>query len=259
MVEVIKSLQTRGRLPHGLMLVGGTHQSRRLVAMELTKTLVCDQGNACGQCGPCLRITSGQSESLLLVEPDGQNIKLEQAKLILEFFSLASVSKARVVIIDPANLLNQQAANSLLKLVEEPPPHSHILCLTPSSTLMLPTLRSRLQSLRLPFAQEVSSEGEDSEELANVAERGLKGLFEGRRELWSELVDCAKNKETALFLTRALQRKLRTLVVEPATGSSSERSQLMNWWRGLYQIELDILANMDRTLLFENFYYQVKS
>ena len=258
MVEVIKGLIERQRLPHGLMFVGGTATTRRSQALYVAQILVCDIGTGCGQCGPCLRIQSGQSESLLLVEPDGQNIKLEQAKLILEFFSLTSLSKARVVILDPAHLLNQQAANSLLKLVEEPPPKSHIFCLTPSSTLMLPTLRSRLQTFRLPFSSEENrvASDEDQSELLKVAETGFRGLIEGQRTLWSELVDYAKDKESALFLSQTLQKKMRQQIV--ASGSVIENSELMNWWRGLYQIENDILANMDRTLLFENFFYRVK-
>jgi hypothetical protein len=88
------------------------------------------------------------SESIMLVEPDGASIKIEQARDILQFISLRRIGRARVVIIDQAHLLNPQAANSLLKSLEEPPDGTYFFLVTSVPASILATIRSRSQQVR---------------------------------------------------------------------------------------------------------------
>lgn len=249
--QKLLALVESGRLPHGVALVGGTQEERRALAIRLAQRLVCEKENACGGCGPCNRVASGSSEALLTVEPDGAQIKLEQAKLILDFLSLKQVSKARLVIIDPVQLLNPQAANALLKSLEEPPAGSYFICLCPSVSLLLPTFRSRLQAFRLPYRVERLELAEGEIRAATV--KAFHGLSRQDRAAWSDLVDFVKDKESALAISRNLQQLSRQAVVESGMGGDA---RILDWWRGFFQMEMDILANLDRTLLFENFYYQ---
>ncbi len=110
---------------------------------------------ACGVCGSCQRVARRESESLLWLEPEGAQIKLEQAHQLLEFLSLKSWGESRVVILAGADALSPQAANALLKILEEPPENSFVLLLASQLAAVLPTLRSRSQVLRF---QPLSSE-----------------------------------------------------------------------------------------------------
>lgn len=163
-VERFLAAQKAGRLPHTFLFTGAHGIGKKLTALALAQVLICENSDqACGLCSSCLRIyrlaqdtgaltakkdkaeTSQGTESLLVVEPERTVIKVEQAREIVEFLSLRSIAKHRVVIIDGAELLNQQAANSLLKVLEEPPAGTFFFMIAPSPSQVLPTLQSRSQ------------------------------------------------------------------------------------------------------------------
>jgi DNA polymerase-3 subunit delta' len=154
------------RLPHTFLLVGPSGVGKKLTAFALAQALVCENSTqACGVCGACVRISklamatkkgeaSHSTESVLLIEPERSMIKIDQAREIIEFLSLRSVTR-RAVIIDSAETLNPQAANSLLKVLEEPPMGSYFFLIAPGPSQVLPTLRSRSQIVRFsPLAPE---------------------------------------------------------------------------------------------------------
>lgn len=155
----LKSLEN-GTLPHAYLFVGPSGVGRKATALALAQAFLCEKSpKVCGVCGSCLRVTSfvshkitkasptaGQgTESLLVIEPEKNQIRIDQARQILDFLNLKSVSKNRVVIINGAELLNPQAANSLLKSLEEPPEGTYFFLIAPSPAHVLSTLRSRSQ------------------------------------------------------------------------------------------------------------------
>ncbi len=150
--------EIRGRLAPTLLFSGPSGVGKRLFALALAQNLVCENlrsseltnlgPRACGECGACQRIEKGQSESLLVVEPDGAQIKIEQARDILQFISLQKLGRARIIIIDQAHLLNNQAANALLKSLEEPPAGTYFILVTALAPSVLATIRSRTQTVR---------------------------------------------------------------------------------------------------------------
>ena len=79
----------------------------------------------------------------MIVEPDGPQIKIDQARSVLEKLSMRSLTENRVIILDQAQSLNPQAANSLLKMLEEPPAGTFFFMIAPTQSGLLPTLRSR--------------------------------------------------------------------------------------------------------------------
>lgn len=134
------------RLASSFLFVGPDGVGRKRVARALAQAWACEKSNeACGFCSSCLRVASHQSEAVLEIEPDKNQIKIEQAKSILDFLSLQSLTKSRMVIIDSAHLMNPQAANALLKSIEEPPPNTYFILIAPSTSHVLPTIRSRSQ------------------------------------------------------------------------------------------------------------------
>ncbi len=150
-IEPLLMAHEKGRLASGLLFAGPSGVGKKFAARGLAQVLVCERGNpreACGECGPCIRVEKGQSEDLLEIAPDGANIKVEQVRDIIQFISLQKLGRARVVIIDQAHLMGPQAANALLKSLEEPPPGTYFILVTASAGAMLATIRSRTQLVR---------------------------------------------------------------------------------------------------------------
>jgi replication-associated recombination protein RarA len=89
-----------------------------------------------------------QTENIFFVSPDGAQIKIEQAREAMHFLSLGREGRKLIMIFDQAQLMGPQAANALLKSVEEPPPGVHFIFLSPSPAMLLSTIRSRSQVVR---------------------------------------------------------------------------------------------------------------
>ncbi len=145
--EIIGKLVTsfeQGKPGQTYLFVGPAGIGKRLTAMGLAQALLCPQSpRGCGKCPSCFRISQGSHEGLKVVEPTGAQIKMEQAKEVIEFLSLKSITGHRVIIIDQAQNLNPQAANSLLKTLEEPPEGTFFFLIAPSVAGLMSTIRSR--------------------------------------------------------------------------------------------------------------------
>ena len=138
--------QENQRLAGVYLFAGPSGIGKKSTAWALAQVYLCQvSGVACGECPSCLKVAKKQSENVFYVEPAGQQIKTEQAHEILRFLSLKAWSGKRIVIIDQVQALNPTAANTLLKTLEDPPPETQFFLIAPSSSSVLPTLRSRCQ------------------------------------------------------------------------------------------------------------------
>lgn len=141
--KMVESFE-QGKPGQTYLFVGPTGIGKKLTAMGLAQALLCPQSpRGCGKCPSCFRISQGSHEGLKVIEPSGAQIKMEQAREVIEFLSLKSLTGNRVVIIDQAQNLNPQAANSLLKTLEEPPPGTFFFLIAPSVAGLMATIRSR--------------------------------------------------------------------------------------------------------------------
>ena len=158
------------RVPGALLFAGATGVGKRLFALELAKTLNCLSPTAtleaCDVCGACLRIETltrpaeriANAETAIIwsdhkdvgmLVPDGRFIKIEQAREVeREANFRPAEGRRRVFIIDDADRLNESAANALLKILEEMPATTHFMLITSRPDALLPTIRSRCQTLR---------------------------------------------------------------------------------------------------------------
>jgi len=137
------------RLPHALLLYGRPGLGKHAFAMQLAQTLLCagpHTGSACGRCHGCRLFVAGTHPDVSVIElaEGAKSITIDQIRALGEFLSLRPHTAARkVVIISPADAMNLNSANALLKLLEEPPLGS-ILLLVSSHPARLPaTVRSR--------------------------------------------------------------------------------------------------------------------
>lgn len=288
-----------GRLPHAMAFTGPSGIGKKAFAWATAQALVCEvpERAPCGECGACRRVDNRQSESVLLLEAEKGAIKLESARQAVEFLSLRVIGRARVVIIDGAQTLNPQSANALLKSIEEPPERTYFILIVPEISQLIATLRSRVQVMRFaPLSEKIlrslgepapdwllrSAQGsfERLESLRDPAAQEIRAQVlkylsdatAGRREGLDEILNLTRDREAALKATHFLQQLLRDWsALESGDAIHSDLSaQLAGLprfapekrvllWRKAFQMELDLVANVDRGLIFENFHYQARN
>lgn len=141
--KILESFES-GRPGQTFLFVGASGIGKKLIATGFAQALLCEKNRrACGRCGSCLRVASGHHEAMLTVAPEGPQIKIDQAREIINKLSFKSMSENRVILIDEAQTLNPQAANSMLKILEEPPAGTFFFLMAPTQAGLLPTIRSR--------------------------------------------------------------------------------------------------------------------
>lgn len=145
-----------GRLPHALLFNGHAGTGKRLLAQALAAYLLCTQPNknkACGTCKGCQLLAAGSHPDLMQLEPEEKSrvIKVDQIRALKNFSSqTAQLNGYKVIILQPADSLNINAANALLKDLEEPPGKTLFLLVSDQAEQIVATIRSRCQRLHFP-------------------------------------------------------------------------------------------------------------
>ena len=140
-------------LPHAYIFYGPGGVGKRTLALILAKSLNCLKlkDDCCDRCRSCYKIDQGLHPDVRLLLPGGKvSISIEQMRgeIRRTIYLKPLEGKRRVYIIDEAEKMTPEAANSLLKTLEEPPPAALLILLTTSYPSLLPTIRSRCQALR---------------------------------------------------------------------------------------------------------------
>jgi len=138
-----------GRVSHAYLFVGPEGVGRETVALSFFWYLVCEKKQACGECRPCLKFLKGLHPDFHILEPSGKSIKIEQIRNLEAKLQLHPVeSKYRLILLPAAETLTREAANALLKSLEEPPPQTIFVLIAQTPESLLPTIVSRCQLLR---------------------------------------------------------------------------------------------------------------
>jgi len=194
-VEVFRRSVRSGKTSHSYIFEGIPGCGRRKAALVLIQALFCTAvaDDACGVCPSCRKISSGNHGDIHFVEPlpDKRDISVDQLRELQRGLSLRPYEAPRkACILEPAERMSVNAANSLLKTLEEPPGNALIILLTENADMLLPTIRSRCQLIRFsPLSSEnVRLLLERSGVATDVAEL-LAPLSEGSMQRAADLDD----------------------------------------------------------------------
>jgi len=151
----LRRVADAGTVPAAILFLGPAGIGKRTLAEAFAARLLCAApggGDACGACAQCTRLAAGTHPDLRLVarEAERRDLRIEQVRELTRWLALQPLMAARKVgLVDDAHCLNEHGQNALLKTLEEPPGASVLLLVATSAALVLPTVRSRCQPIRL--------------------------------------------------------------------------------------------------------------
>ncbi len=250
---------------HAYLFLGLAGSGKLTTALQFAKALNCENtqpDGACDECPICSAIEHGNSPDVSVWSPDGQNTKIDQMREMREMASFRPVrARYKVNIIEKGDTLNEESANAILKLVEEPPSYViNIICYE-NAAAVIPTIRSRCFTVRFTSAGEtelaqrlVSDYATDETQARLVASisQGLPGRaiglladfehFVSERKVMIKVAEVAGRKMAAAALK--LAELMRTEVEKAEDEKKKDRSA-----REVTTANLDILALWYRDLM----------
>ena len=144
----------QNRIPQALLITGKSGLGKQHLADLFTASLLCakpqDNGLGCGHCDSCLLVDAETHPDFILIKPDepGKAITIGQIRSLVTLLTLKPQFESyRVVIVSPADLMNNAAANAFLKCLEEPTERTVILLITDKPARLPATIVSRCQKL----------------------------------------------------------------------------------------------------------------
>ena len=257
------TLQQR-RQSHAYLLSGPPHVGKMAMAINLSQAVNCLEGPGapCGTCTQCTRIAAGLHADISILVP-GQGEEGRSPKTVIGINAIKELihrvslnpyeGSSSVVIIDGAESMSDDAANALLKTLEEPPPQVMFLLLTANEGAVLPTIRSRCQRMVLvPLSRDAmvqrlvsghQTTPEQAEHLFRLSRGCLGwaiGALDDAQVLEQRQADLEKMQET---LDAGLETRF-TYANEIATLFGSDRDAAkdllalwLRWWRDLLLIK----------------------
>lgn len=157
-INEFQEILKQKKLAHAYLFEGGNTKSRKDFAIFLAQSQYCTNLNdnlPCGKCIACQNIVLGDNPDVLEINTDKKSIGVDEVKYFKDAMSRGAVSgKTKILIINDAEKMTTQAANNLLKFIEEPEGNVLIIMLTTFRSQILPTILSRVQSFKLADVDE---------------------------------------------------------------------------------------------------------
>lgn len=242
-IEQLKRTIKSKHLPSALLFSGIFGIGKSLIAVTFAKALFCkDSPEVCDKCIHCLKVNNRSHPDFFFIEPANEKILIDQVRSLqqdLQFHPLEGSCK--VAIINDAESMTESAANSLLKILEEPPPNTYFILVSGFIDSLLPTIRSRCQKIFFsPLSQDEIMEyliGRSGLEKGEASR--LASLSQGR--LGSILLDAPFVEEVLTKFKSVFKRSnAADLLALAESWSKEEKSSSI----------FDLLAGFYRDLLF---------
>jgi DNA polymerase III subunit delta' len=259
--ELLQRSCRHQRLSHAYLFRGPAGVGKKRAALAFAAALNCVgpvNQDSCGSCPSCRKFRSGNHPDFVTISPDGATIKINQIRELKQALGFPPHEAGRrIVLVADVHTMRREAANSLLKTLEEPPAHTILILTGDEASTILPTIISRCQVIpffALPYhevadaLQEAAIPSEAAATLAAVAEGSLgrakllaaQELLGRRREIIEQLLPLRADEPrtvTTIFDLAEQAAELKETLPELLT-------LLQIWLRDLVLLEAGMPASM---------------
>ena len=193
---LLREAVAKNKMGHAYLFRGPDGVGKKRTALTLAAYINCKSpldGDSCGRCTTCRKYFSGNHPDLILVEPDGAAIKIGQIRELKHQLTFPPLeAKVRVIVLEDIHTMRREAANSLLKTLEEPAPGNLLILTADPAGNVLPTILSRCQIISFgsldhkDMAQILMQENDMEESLAFTLAAVAEGSLGRAKLLWQE-------------------------------------------------------------------------
>lgn len=179
-IKLLSRTIEEGHVSHAYLFAGNDMGQLHSLALSFSACINCREGG-CGHCNVCKTTIGGIHPNVFVVEPEGNILRIEEISSLQRFMGMSAYGPGRkICIIKEAELMNGEAANRLLKTLEDPPdPGSVFILLSEDTTIMLPTIVSRCLVYKWKFEFDKSKDGEtEFHVLEKYLDGGLKKIID---------------------------------------------------------------------------------
>ena len=264
-MEFLQRAQKHERHSHAYLLVGPPQVGKRTLALEFARAISCTgTPKPCGQCRSCVLASRGHHPDIMTVRGEGAGgaILVDQIRAIRREASLSPMEgRHRIYVICNVHLANENAANALLKTLEEPPRHVLFLLTATAEELVPPTILSRCQVVRLqPLARQEVEDALIQRWAAPPEQATLLARLSGGRlgKALSMLQSKQPLERRAAVLDQLQELSVagwvtRFSAAEEIAGRSADIRELLEvwltWWRDMLFLHTGLrgqIVNIDR-------------
>ncbi len=254
----LKRLVAGQHMPHALLFAGPESVGKYLSAKTVAAALLCESDDApCGTCRSCRLAENESHPDLVIIRPDKQNIKIGEIRKMQKDLSLAPyMAQRRVAIIDEADKMRDEAANSILKTLEEPVGDVVFILITSKRYQLLDTIRSRCMLVQFgavgwdDLARELVRRGAD-EEAASLAARLSGGRFALAEEILTD--DGQSSRRAAIDMFFRVPTMAESDIWQIANAwDACERDEVLTRFAGLKLLVRDAMvysAGLDEQII----------
>ena len=193
---LLREAVAKNKMGHAYLFRGPDGVGKKRTALTLAAYINCKSpldGDSCGRCSTCRKYFSGNHPDLILVEPDGAAIKIGQIRELKHQLTFPPLeAKVRVIVLEDIHTMRREAANSLLKTLEEPAPGNLLILTADLAGDVLPTILSRCQIISFgsldhkDMARVLMQENDMEESLAFTLAAVAEGSLGRAKLLWQE-------------------------------------------------------------------------
>ncbi|NQU62763.1 MAG: DNA polymerase III subunit [SAR324 cluster bacterium] len=215
------------RIPSSYLFVGSEGIGKSSLVKDFAQMANCETHDNCHNCDSCRMFDNGMHPDFYVIKPDGQGIRIKQIHELIGHLDLKpTYAKKRVVLVKEAHKMNQESANSFLKILEEPSLDTLIILMTPDESRLLETINSRCH--KVFFSQ--------------LTVKDIRSIVNLNYQLDPDILD---------FVLCFAQGRIRKIFIEKAAALANMRVQVLHMLNNLKTENL-----YDHTLLLDHWVKQ---